>query len=213
MILSGAFVTGADLIIKTPDIVWKYAGMISADMQFLGALIGFFYYVPYKQVRLKTALFFLCVWRTFVLVYNPVAISTEHSIYFIMGCSALYCIWLYRLGNMKKIQDQEPPINEAYYVLSPINSYRGLLQAVFLPWHPARYETRILVDGNYVYSINKFKFNRSSIQETDIDIYNGVRKPIGRRLTKAELIKLNSIVGKPAITGLRDCRKFLVSKV
>lgn len=212
LIFSGTILDALNIILPIGWESWLKLFNLSKDAQIFGALLLAHIYIQYKHIHLKVLTFFLCVWRIIVTGINATDLNTVINIYFIIGLSLIYYTWVYRLGHLKEINSTKPDHNEAYYIFLPINSIKGLLQAVFIPWQPARYETRLIVDGDFVYSVYRNKFSKKPKSKTDFDKLGGITIPLNRRLTFTERTKLDGLVGKRAIPGIRDCRRLLVVK-
>lgn len=210
LIFSGFGLDGIDKIVGLSDPAWNLCSIIATDAQMLGALILANTQCPYSKLRLKGATFFLCVWRFTVLIINAVSWDASLSLMTVAILSCVFFLWLYRLSIMEPINSREPGGKEAYYIFMPINTFMGLFQAVFMPWYPARYETRMIVDGHFIWSVHRGVFSKKMVVHTDMEKLNGIKIPFGRRLQNTELMQLNSNIGKRAIPGFRDCRKFLI---
>ena len=200
----------SDKYLDIPDSLWGQLLIVSKDLQILGGMILANLFCSYKNIHMKAITFLLCWMRLFVVIINGAMLGKEMSVMSFYAISSIYLIWTARLLYLKKIKSRDPIDDEAFYIFIPINSYRGLFQAVFMPWHPARYETRMICYGGYVWSVHHGIFTKTPIKATDIDKSNGVKIPLGRRLTTDEIIKLDLLEGKKSILGIRDCRKFLI---
>lgn len=210
LIFSGFGLDGIDIIFGLSDPTWNLFSIISTDAQMLGALILANTQCPYSKLKLKGATFFLCVWRFIVLIINAVSWDASLSLLTVGTLNCIFFWWLYRLSRMKPINSREPGRNEAYYIFMPISTFMGLFQAVFMPWYPARYETRMIVDGHFIWSVHRGVFSKKMIVNTNMDKLNGIKVPLGRRLQNTELMRLNEYIGKKGIPFFRDCRKFLI---
>ncbi len=209
LILSGILLDSVDYFFIIPEIIWEQAIITAKDLQVLGYALVALYICTYKNIRLKVLLFLLCVWKFIVLIINIFLFDKEFSMLTVLFLNAVYIFWLIRLTVLKKIKNIEPKNREAYFIFSEINSIKGLLQAVFLPWHPARYETRMVCYNNQVWSIYRRKFSKNVIDLTTLKSMKYIKVPIGRKLLESEQIYLDNLIGKTIIPGLRDCRKFL----
>lgn len=207
MIFSGFFLDCFDILLPIQEDTWLTAFNVCKDMQILGAMLLAFIFCSYKKIRVKAVLYMLCVWRGIVLVVNQTDLPTAINPAIMAGIVLFLGLWLYRM-RLPELKSVEPRDDEAYYILAQISTWKGLFQAVFMPWYPARYETRIIVDGNVAWSVHRGKFTRSPIYDNINDI--GVKVPIGRRLHAPEVWKLNSLVGQKVRLG-KDCRKLLVA--
>lgn len=188
--------------------LWEDMIFFTKDLKILGLSIIAYKFCSYKKIEIKALLFFLCLSQYLTLIINQMFSEqmTPVDAYIFMG---FYTVWVLRLRFMRKIEDRHPG-NHAFYILYPVSTIKGLLQAVFLPWHCPRYETRMISDGTSVWLIDKGVFVRKSLAKTKFDV-RGVRVPLGRFLTGEEHALLNGYVGGKAIPGLFDCRKFLIA--
>lgn len=199
-------------IYRIPEQLFIDLQILIKDIKFVGISLVTAASCSYKLIKTKVLSFLFCIWSLSVTIIHGFMFDKELSIFFACIFQAIYLLWFFRLLLMKNIKSEVPEIGQAFYVWQPINSFWGILQAVFLFWYPARYETRIISDGQYVWSVHHNTFQKDHITETDINFIKGVRIPLGRKLKDSERNKLNSLVGKRAIFGYRDCRKLLVLK-
>lgn len=213
LILSGAFMTTINIFADIPMSLWNTIGYIAMDVKFIGALTLAFYVCPYKLTEVKTATFFLVLWSIITALFNIISVKSTFGIIVVCGFALIWMFWMIRFASLQEIESTEPDGDEAYYIIMPIKSIWGLMQAVFLPWHPARYETRMIVSGTYIYSIHRRKFSKRYTSQTNMKSLKGVKVPIGRKLTQTEIMYLNSFTGKRFVPGCRDCRKFLVEVI
>lgn len=213
LILSGAFMTVINIFADIPKPLWNTIGCIVLDVKYFGALLLAFYVCPYTNTEVKTATFFLALWSIITALLNIMCVKNSWSVCIVCAFSLIWIFWMIRFANLKTIESKEPKENEAYYIVLPIKTIWGLIQAVFLPWHPARYETRMIVDGLFIYSIHRSEFSKRYITETNMNKLKGVKIPLGRQLTQKEKDYFNSLTGKTFIPGYRDCRKFLVEVI
>lgn len=151
----------------------------------------------------------LCWWRYLVMLINVTSISSQVNTYGMLALASLYLIWLYRM-RLPEMESREPMDGEAFYVFRAISTPKGLFQAVFLPWYPARYETRMVSDGEWIWHIHHGIFTKRRVEDTDLDRIDCVKAPIGRQLTQAEILRLEVLMGHRARLG-KDCRKLLVA--
>lgn len=188
---------------------WQLAYSTIRDLQFVGFAMFAFELCPFKRVELKVMAFLIVWWRVFVTCINALNLSSDYSPWFVIIVGGVYLLWLGKTWGMEELEDQEEQ-DGAYYFLMPIHSVWGLLKAIFIPWRHARYESIVLVQGDLIWAVNNKAFVVRSTYDTDLSQRDGVRRYIGRDLTTQELVKLNSMVGKRAIPGIRDCRKLRI---
>ncbi|MCP3924470.1 MAG: hypothetical protein GY714_18005 [Desulfobacterales bacterium] len=193
-----------------PDEQWWRLFFINKDMQIVGFCLLSFILCNYKHLELKTALFLTLIWRTSVLLINTFSFDANISTWILAPLVLVYAVWLIRLARISHKEDKEPEDGEAFYIFVGVNSILGVVQAVFMPWHHPRYETRMISDGDRVWSVYHGKFNEAPIECTDLKKINGVRIPLGKQLSKKDYVKLYGMVGHPAVRGVRDCRKLLI---
>lgn len=95
----------------------------------------------------------------------------------------------------------------AYIVRVPLHSWVGVWQSLLLPWYHARYETRIVVQGNTAWYLHRGRFCKTTTHGKGL-LRQGDAEALGRALDPIEENRLNSLVGKRSILGFRDCRRF-----
>ncbi len=209
MVVSGVVSDAWQVTFKPTSDQWQVVYSSIRDLQFIGFALLAFELCPYKRVEFKVMTFFLIVFRIFVCVANLVHAKVEWSLAFVSAMALVYVIWLSKSAGMTEHEPQEEQ-EGAYYFLMPIHSMWGILKAVFMPWLHARYESVVLVQGDLIWAVHRRHFVVRSTHNTDLSSRAGVKRYIGRDLTSQELVKLNSMVGKRAIPGVRDCRRLRV---
>jgi hypothetical protein len=211
LIFNGVFFDVLSTLTEIPEATWNHITFVTKDAQILGISIIGALYVPYKNIHVKTILFLFTIWKTAVLIINTMCFDKQFSIYTIYALDLFYITWSVRAIYMKRITGRTPIGSEAFYVLLPISTIMGLLQAIFLPWHPARYETRMISDGTHLWSIRHGIYEKNLIDCTDIDKVSHVKVSLNNKLTDYEIAKLDSLVGQKATAGIKDCRKLMVA--
>ncbi len=177
------------------------------DIQTVGFALFAFAICPYSRTELKVAAFSMLIWRVLVLIINIVDMNTVLSWSFIYGSLALYLAWMLKAWLMGEYQRSKPEPG-MYKIFFPIHSVWGLLQAVFLPWHPARYESRMISDGKHVWCVNKKEFMKYEVSTPkNLD---HVKVYMGRQMTYEENRTLDNMVGNPVYPGISDCRKLMI---
>lgn len=209
MMLNGVFLDMYDSFCTIDDAYWFDCLLISSNIKMLGALLALFVVCDYSKIRTKVLSFHLLIWQIVVIIYNSGLLFDNINTTTIFLLTFLYMFWVLRLSLMPHIKDSEPKFNSAYYILYPINSIKGIMQAIFIPWHSPRYETRMISDGIYVWYISNGVFKKRPLHTINLPA-NGVKYPIDKILTYKKRSDLDSLVGKRAIPGIIDCRKFLI---
>lgn len=210
MIMCGPVFDLVDYVVCIPRPLWDDIAYHIRDFQMLGiACIGC-YACEYRMARLKAALFLVCIWKTWVLIANVFSFYTVSIPIIIFVLNSIYLFWLYRLSSMQEKKPGTIPEQYAFYFLMPIHSISGLLQSVFLPWHDPMYESRVIAQGSDVWLVNRGRFVKKKIKQTDMIYRDGVKVSLRRTLSSSEKKHLDSLVGKKSIPGIRDCRKFVV---
>ena len=125
------------------------------------------------------------------------------ALWALMGFSLLRALTMPRVGQPIQSHDAD---GASYIVRLPIHSWRGLIQAIFLPQYHARYETRAIVDGDEAWYIHQGKFRKRSTGGRRL-LEQGDAQEIAP-LTDAHRAKLDALSGQFSVTGLRDCRRF-----
>lgn len=186
---------------------WCSMFFYARDVQSVGLSLFAFLICPYSRTELKVSAFFLVLWRVLVFGINLFDVGQGYTAFTLSSMSAIYIVWFLKswlmgeYGNSKK----QPGM---YKIFFPIHSIWGLLQAVFLPWHPARYESRMISDGEYVWCVNNRKF--SKYETGIIKNLDHVKVYMGRDMKATERAILNGMVGSKAMPPFRDCRKLMV---
>lgn len=217
LILSGSIFDIADIYLKTDFATWTDIHCALKDIQFLGFAIMCFTLCGYSNLKIKAFTFMLIIWRATVAVIN--SYIPDSPIWYILApLYATYIFWLYRALSLK----DDPPIyigntlyniynykNRTFNVLIPVNTFRGLLQALFTLKNP-KYETRLLVHGDKIFSVQRDQFVWQPYDETviqDLIEKAGARIKIIGLPKQKKLEKVLDLVGKNTIFGIRDCRR------
>lgn len=207
LILSGLFLDFLDL----KD--WDFWYLTMADIRTIGYALLTYTLCPYGFTRVKMFAVVCVFWSVtaFIVNLSPLGPERYGTIISIFFC--IFLIWLWRVFFSYKIPefefDNDP--EWAYYYLIPIHSALGLIQALFFWWRPAYYESRVLIDpsSGCGWLVHNGQFKRVSTRCL-VSRIKGVRVSLERRLTPDEISNLEDLVGKPAIPGIRDCRRFLM---
>jgi len=188
---------------------WCSLFLHARDIQTIGFALLAFLVCPYNRTELKASTFFLVLWRVLVFGINCFDIGQGHTLLSLLLLSAVYLTWFLKAWLMGeyKHSNKQPG---AYYIFFPVHSVWGLLQSVFLPWHPARYESRMVSDGKSTWLVNKKKFVKYENEMLNIDKLDHVKVYLGRTLTTNEIMRLDIFDGSKAMPGWKDCREFLI---
>lgn len=210
LVFSGAILDGTDAFLNMSVEAWQGWYAVAAEAQLIGFALVAFMACPYSRVKLKTASFFMVLWRVFVAAINWVGFPSMYSPAFLgfMGC--FYVAWLSRSAFMGSIE-QKDEVPGAYYFMMPIHSFWGLMKSVFIPWSMARYESVVAVEGGTMWAVKGGVFVIERVEETNIAKREGVRVYLGRNFTSHERMTLNHMVGDKATPGIRDCRRLKVA--
>jgi hypothetical protein len=188
---------------------WQSWYAVTAETQLIGFAFLAFTVCPYRRVEFKAASFFMVLWRVFVAAVNWWGLPIFYSPVFLWGCGGFYLAWLLRAVGMKR--HREGPAQEgAYYFYMPIHSVWDLVKSVFLPWSMARYESVFIIEGGTMWAVHHERFVIRQVADTNITSRIGVKVWIGRGLLAHERLRLNALIGKRAVPGIRDCRKLQV---
>lgn len=190
------------------DLQWFGYYSTCRDIQFIGFSLLAFGCCPYSRTEIKVATFCLTLCRVAAALINICCIDPSYSPWFIYGTGSVFLLWM---AKAKYMGEFETGVSQtgAYHIFFPIHSVWGLLQAIFLFWHPARYESRMVSDGKSIWCINKKQFKKYSVDELNI-VQDHAKIYLGRKLTRKETLRLDSLVGRQAYPGVIDCRAFLV---
>lgn len=185
-----------------------YSNCITAGLALLA-----FHFCSYDRTMTKAALFLAAIWRVSVIWVNLLADPTEYSLPIIYALSILLGAYLIRYRFAKEVPACTPPEGtvNAYYGLVKIHSVTGLLQAIVMPWHMARYESRVIMQGKYLWCVHRSVFKKKIFLLNDKNRARISFVPLNRPLTQEEVRTLNNMVGQVAITGIRDCRKLFIA--
>ena len=105
---------------------------------------------------------------------------------------------------MPRVEIAPPQPGHAALVRVPIHTWQGLVQACFMPWRFARYETRAIVQDDQIWMIRRGYFiHRKEGGRTVLD--KGDPVTLRRPLSERQLERLQKLVGKRKIPGIRDC--------
>ncbi len=210
-IFSGPLLDITDYIFRLPDAQWSYLYNQSKELQIIGAVLIAFTLCQYKFLHTKVLLFLAILFKTMTLIINGLYFDRVFSSFTLGIIVIIYLLLVFRFFFIYNIKERTPKPGDAFYILFPVSSFWGLMQAVFLPWHPARYETRMVCDGEFLWSVFQKQFIRTKVDDLNLDKIQGVRVSWGRKLLDTERALLDSRVGKKAQPGINDCRKLLVA--
>lgn len=156
------------------------------------------------------------IWSSVIIIYN--AINPQNiPIYVTLLPHSLYLWWLIRVLTIQKDKPSTERDLERvdvysahgagvpYNILMPVNSQRGMFQALFTLRNPL-YETRLLVSRNTIVGIAKNKFTGFAYSQTHAKslIKKGGKIVVCKDFSQK---KLDNLLGKAYIPVLRDCRK------
>lgn len=200
-----------DLDFKT---IWLNAHLFIKDLFALGSVLLSYHLCGFERLKLKTFLFLMCVWRLFILLFNPLEI---YNIYFILIPYAIYTVLLLRifLFNAELITYTNSNVLKniiTYNIFIPVHSFRGLIQALLLFWRDPRYETTILVNSDKMYYVKNKHFHTENKSVEIIErLINKTHAKINvKYLAPKKKQKINKLLYKRAITGFKDCSKLKI---
>lgn len=181
------------------DLYWPVSTFRSTAFFWCMAMV-----LPYDLRGFKVAFTALAAVTSFALLADawsvPYAWNTVASA--TLWLLTLYGLW--RGYAAPKIGGTpEPGYDGAYILRIPIHGWVGIWQAILMPWHHARYETRVVVERNKAWYIHKGRFWKINTGGERL-LCKGDAQPLGRDLTAAEIDKLNDLEGKRRIFGIRD---------
>lgn len=194
-----------------PDFLWHEAYFSAFDAMGVGLSGLAFTWCRYEDVESKALSFVLLLWRSFVAMINMAGLDPMYSPYFVISCALALAYMCIRVRKLPKIVSTVPDPDEACYALLPIRAPVGLLQAIFLPWHMGRYESRVVFDNGDCWLVYRGRFKRINMKPEQAVKQGWDLYPVGRPLTLEERLRLDDLVGQRSITGFRDCRKLLVA--
>jgi hypothetical protein len=211
-ILSGTMFDLSDIVFNNGYCdTWVDIHLFLKDLMFVGFALLAFIQTPYDRLKLKTFTFMLCLWRSVVLIINALG---YYNPYIILSLYILYSLWVIRiyLINPKLVKYTGSEIQKTavtYNIFIPVNTFRGLLKALFLFWTDPRYETTILVSKQAMYYVkNKmFYYEPKDTELIERFIENKSAMVSIKHITPKKLRKINTLLYKRAYPGIRDCRQ------
>lgn len=215
-ILSGSLFDISDLYFNTTLNNWTTIHCALKDLQVLGFALLCFNLCEYSKLKTKAFIFMLVLWRILILFSN--ILIDEPSAYSIIPLYVIYVIFLYRIVTI----NEWPPVflnkhnfeyiqktSKSFNVLIPVNTFRGLLQILFTRSSP-KYETRLLVSNDFIYSVQHNKFVKQPYEEKivkDLMEKAGAKVKLLGFFTDDDRLKYENLLGKRTFTGIRDCRR------
>lgn len=211
------------LVLLLPEGWFDVLGWLAKDIVILGVAGYAACRIPYTDLASKLTLTAFAVWRGFVLLINvavDVGLYTGDAHYACVAVLALLSaslyVAIYRANSLYDLKSVEPDNRNAYYILIPVHDWWGLLQALILPWHMGRYQSRAVCQGKECWYVSRRRYaKRSGERVSQIhrnhDELGAVFIPLGRPLTAKEQVTLNKLTGKRVIMGISDCRKLMVA--
>lgn len=212
LVFSGQILDLSDAFVDAPLDIFYSQQAICRKFMLLGFALWVFKATKYDQLKLKTLSFMLCIWVAVTTMYNFIDPQVNHMTI----ATILYAVYLWWLLRISLIRKPEKDINGrikqyeelgiAYNILMPVNTFRGLLQILFLPHKCPLYETRVLIADRKVTGIKnkefqQFTYSRDYIKEL---IQNGGKI---RECKNYRKNKVDRLIGKKMIIGLRDCKR------
>lgn len=198
--------------------LWIDVHLFLKDLMYVGFALLCYIQTPFSQLKLKTLSFMLIIWRIGVIIINTAGLAdNSYSLCFIYSLYAVYFLWIIRIylinpclvrytgnGIQNKVQ--------SYNIFIPVHSFRGLLKALILIHTDPRYETTILVNKKHVYHVKNKMFHRS---ENKPEVMERLVKKTSamvniKNITPMRLKKVNNLLYKTSITGMRDCQRLKI---
>lgn len=105
---------------------------------------------------------------------------------------------------MPRVQTSMPAPGHAALVRVPIHTWQGLVQACFIPWRFARYETRVIVQDDQIWMIRRGHFIHRRHGGLAA-VRKGDPVTLDKPLSDWQLSRLQNLTGKRKIIGIRDC--------
>ena len=215
LILSGNILDFTDLFIDTEFIIFNELQSMCSEFRTLGLAILAYKYIPFENLKTKAFSLMLAIWAVITIIHNNFYDMTPTTLsYTLYSC---YLLWIVRIAliniycnhsdgytkaELKALEESGVAIN----ILLPVNTWRGLVQVLLLPWVNPLYETRLLVAGHKITYIKNKVFTQEDFN------YKYINELISRgykiRFTNNYKKKLvDGLIGKKLILGFRDCRK------
>ncbi len=105
---------------------------------------------------------------------------------------------------MPRVEIAPPMPGHAALVRVPIHTWQGLVQACFMPWRFARYETRAIIQDDQIWLVKRGRFVHCKHGGRSV-LDKGDPVTLRRPLSDRQLARLQKLVGKRKIPGIRDC--------
>ena len=191
---------------------WEILHHTARELRLLGFSLLAFSAIRYDQLKLKALSFMFVIWSAIIIIYNALSPSFHPSFLVVF----LYCVYLWWLLRIAFIREKKENIllslkqlekaGVAYNLLIPVTTFRRLLQIILVPWQNPKYETRILVANHEIVGVSQGKFVKKKYTYSQIlaMIDSGARIRLCDNYRKSKVEKL---MGKRLILGIRDCRK------
>lgn len=190
---------------------WDTFAWLCQDMSTIGLTGLAFVSIDYKRLELKALAFCLFIWRSIVLAINSFHADPVYSPYAIGALAVIFAYFIIRSNSLRDVLECDCEQDCAFYALAPVYSLQGIIQAIFLPWHMGRYESRVVFDHGNCWMIHRGRFESHKMNPKYAIKQGWKLIPIGRHLTSEEFSKLHGLTGKKSILGFRDCRKLMVA--
>ncbi len=221
LILSGNVFDIADYYLFNTDYatVWTDVHLLLKDTRLLGFSILLFIVCPYQRLVIKTFSFMFIILSFAIIIYNIILPEPKNwHINIILALYAIYAYWLYRCF---KIKDTRPVYlnkdtysylertSKTFNIVLPVSTFRGLFQALFTKSNP-KYETRLLVNGNSMYSVYRGRYIKEKYEKQVIDdlVYKaGAKIKFLGIADEKKIERIDSLVDKRSCFPFRTCRR------
>lgn len=190
-----------------PEMVWSEYAWALQDLQTFLLAAAAAEHIPFEKVELKAAAFCVMSWRLAIIPMNALDIYYPYSHLLATFTFVLIASYALRCDLMLEFQTEIREGDEAHFALVPIYSTWGLIQAVVCLNRPPRYETKSVIYGGMAWVVHNGKFKKLRMTPEQAIKKGATVIPYGAPLSSDDVMKLDSLVGKSAIPGFRDCNR------
>lgn len=198
--------------------LWLDIHLFLKDLMYIGFALLCYIQTPFKQLKLKTLLFMLIIWRVFIISINTIGLADNvYSLYFIYALYAVYTLYLARIFCMTtKLVKYTGSVTQrkanSYNVFIPVHSWRGVVKALILINVDPRYETTLLINNKDIYYVkNKYFHTTENRPEVLQRFVNKQEAMVSiKYISPKNLKEVKRLLHKRSITGVRDCQRLII---
>lgn len=196
---------------------WEPLHFLFRELRLLGFSLFAYKVTPFRSIKLKVFSFMFAIWSAIIIIHNSLYLLPTCTISYVLY--SVYFLWLCRIAFIpaRKIENEEYIKTEIYNnhglhynVFIPVNTFRGMLQILFIPWKDPLFETRLLSTRNYIYSVQNKRYTRQKYDPKvifDLIERAGAKIQLIGHVSERDINEVNNLLGKRVFTGVRDCRR------